>query len=84
MYANARRRPSERLCCLLFILSFFFKGMDGDPLGSPLDAIAEDEGAQIAPIPPSSYTLRDYVDRSETLQKLVMLGEWSPFTYITY
>lgn len=52
----------------------FLEGLDDDPLGSPLDAIPEDEGAQIVPIPPSSHTLRDYVDHSETLQKLVMLG----------
>lgn len=44
---------------------------------SPLDEITEDEAAIIAPyppIPPESCTLRDYVDSSETLQKLVMLG----------
>ncbi|XP_072266980.1 transcription termination factor 3, mitochondrial isoform X2 [Pyxicephalus adspersus] len=45
-----------------------------DPLWSELDVIPEDEGPQIAPIPPSSYTLKKYVDHSETLQKLVMLG----------
>ncbi|KAM9308437.1 transcription termination factor 3, mitochondrial [Gastrophryne carolinensis] len=41
---------------------------------SMLGVIPEDEVAQIAPIPLSSYSLRDYVDHSETLQKLVMLG----------
>ncbi|KAM5158455.1 transcription termination factor 3, mitochondrial isoform 1-T2 [Mantella aurantiaca] len=52
----------------------FLEGLDDGPLWSPLEVIPEDKGAQIAPIPPSSYTLKDYVDHSETLQKLVMLG----------
>ncbi|XP_018411661.1 PREDICTED: transcription termination factor 3, mitochondrial [Nanorana parkeri] len=52
----------------------FLEELDDDALCSSLDIIPEDEGPQIAPIPPSSSTLRDYVDHSETLQKLVMLG----------
>ncbi|KAM3928270.1 transcription termination factor 3, mitochondrial [Leptodactylus fuscus] len=50
--------------------------VDVSPI-SPLDIMTEDEAAMIVPpppIPPVSYTLRDYVDSSETLQKLVMLG----------
>ncbi|KAM4027285.1 transcription termination factor 3, mitochondrial isoform 1-T2 [Anomaloglossus baeobatrachus] len=43
---------------------------------SALDAMREDEAVTMMPppIPPASFTLRDYVDSSETLQKLVMLG----------
>ncbi|XP_068942694.1 transcription termination factor 3, mitochondrial [Petaurus breviceps papuanus] len=44
---------------------------------SPLQQISEEDAVQIIaepPLPPTSFTLRDYVDRSDTLQKLVLLG----------
>uniref|UniRef100_F6QV92 Transcription termination factor 3, mitochondrial n=1 Tax=Monodelphis domestica TaxID=13616 RepID=F6QV92_MONDO len=44
---------------------------------SPLQQISEEDALQIVaepPLPPASFTLRDYVDRSKTLQKLVLLG----------
>lgn len=44
---------------------------------SPLEEISEDEAMQIVAeplLPPASFTLCDYVDRSETLSKLVLLG----------
>ncbi|XP_043848767.1 transcription termination factor 3, mitochondrial [Dromiciops gliroides] len=44
---------------------------------SPLQQISEEDAVQIVaepPLPPASFTLQDYVDRSETLQKLVLLG----------
>ncbi|XP_062836227.1 transcription termination factor 3, mitochondrial isoform X2 [Anolis carolinensis] len=44
---------------------------------SALEEISEDEALQILakpPLPFESFTLQDYVDRSETLQKLVLLG----------
>ncbi|XP_036598140.1 transcription termination factor 3, mitochondrial [Trichosurus vulpecula] len=44
---------------------------------SPLQQISEEDAVQIIaepPLPPASFTLQDYVDRSETLQKLVLLG----------
>ncbi|XP_044524411.1 transcription termination factor 3, mitochondrial [Gracilinanus agilis] len=44
---------------------------------SPLQQISEEDAVQIVaepPLPPASFTLRDYVDRSKTLQKLVLLG----------
>ncbi|XP_060099453.1 transcription termination factor 3, mitochondrial [Heteronotia binoei] len=44
---------------------------------SALEEISEDEAVQIAAVPPlpfESFTLQDYVDHSETLQKLVLLG----------
>ncbi|XP_056378410.1 transcription termination factor 3, mitochondrial [Hyla sarda] len=53
------------------------EALEDVPAFSPLDVITEEEAAMIVPqppIPPGSYTLRDYVDSSETLQKLVLLG----------
>ncbi|XP_032619814.1 transcription termination factor 3, mitochondrial [Chelonoidis abingdonii] len=49
---------------------------DTPPL-SALEEISEEEAVQIVaepPLPLGSFTLRDYVDRSETLSKLVLLG----------
>ncbi|XP_073535746.1 transcription termination factor 3, mitochondrial isoform X2 [Phyllobates terribilis] len=53
------------------------EALEDIPSLSPLDAMTEDEVTAmmpVPPIPPSSFTLRDYVDSSETLQKLVLLG----------
>ncbi|XP_075438795.1 transcription termination factor 3, mitochondrial [Ascaphus truei] len=50
---------------------------EGEPPLLPLEEITEDEAVQITAgpsIPPDSFTLRDYVDHSETLRKLVLLG----------
>ncbi|XP_053876495.1 transcription termination factor 3, mitochondrial [Malaclemys terrapin pileata] len=47
------------------------------PPSSALEEISEEEAVQIVaepPLPLGSFTLRDYVDRSETLSKLVLLG----------
>ncbi|KAK2497500.1 hypothetical protein MC885_000027 [Smutsia gigantea] len=55
-----------------------FKELDDLPPLSPLQPISEEEAIQIVadpPLPPASFTLQDYVDHSETLQKLVLLGE---------
>nr|XP_044999590.1 transcription termination factor 3, mitochondrial isoform X3 [Jaculus jaculus] len=44
---------------------------------SPLQPVSEEEAALIsahASLPAASFTLRDYVDHSETLQQLVLLG----------
>uniref|UniRef100_A0A8D0H2I0 Transcription termination factor 3, mitochondrial n=1 Tax=Sphenodon punctatus TaxID=8508 RepID=A0A8D0H2I0_SPHPU len=44
---------------------------------SALEEISEEEAVQIIaepPLPLESFTLRDYVDRSETLSRLVLLG----------
>ncbi|KAM4706270.1 transcription termination factor 3, mitochondrial [Rhinophrynus dorsalis] len=49
----------------------------GAPPLLPLEEITENEAVQIdadLPIPPESFTLQDYVDRSETLRKFVLLG----------
>ncbi|ELK08659.1 mTERF domain-containing protein 1, mitochondrial [Pteropus alecto] len=54
-----------------------FKGLDQLPPLSPLQPISEEEAIQILadpPLPPFTFTLRDYVDHSETLRKLVFLG----------
>lgn len=51
--------------------------LDDVPPLSPLQPISEEEAVQIIadpPLPPDSFTLREYVDHSETLQKLVLLG----------
>ncbi|KAK1331932.1 hypothetical protein QTO34_007609 [Cnephaeus nilssonii] len=51
--------------------------LDDVPPLSPLQPISEQEAVRIIadpPLPPDSFTLRDYVDHSETLQKLVLLG----------
>ncbi|XP_019780663.2 transcription termination factor 3, mitochondrial isoform X2 [Tursiops truncatus] len=53
------------------------EGLDDLPPLSPLQPISEEEAVQIIAdptLPPSSFTLRDYVDHSETLKKLVLLG----------
>ncbi|XP_012632238.2 transcription termination factor 3, mitochondrial [Microcebus murinus] len=53
------------------------EGLDDLPPLSPLQPVSEEEAIQIVadpPLPLSSFTLRHYVDHSETLQKLVLLG----------
>uniref|UniRef100_A0A5F5Q042 Mitochondrial transcription termination factor 3 n=1 Tax=Equus caballus TaxID=9796 RepID=A0A5F5Q042_HORSE len=53
------------------------EGLDDLPPLSPLQPVSEEEAVQIIaapPLPPVSFTLRDYVDHSETLQNLVLLG----------
>ncbi|XP_006916730.1 transcription termination factor 3, mitochondrial [Pteropus alecto] len=53
------------------------EGLDQLPPLSPLQPISEEEAIQILadpPLPPFTFTLRDYVDHSETLRKLVFLG----------
>lgn len=55
----------------------FYEDWDDTLPSSALDEISEEEAVQIVaepPLPLSSFTLRDYVDRSETLSKLVLLG----------
>ncbi|XP_032277682.1 transcription termination factor 3, mitochondrial isoform X1 [Phoca vitulina] len=53
------------------------EALDDLPPVSPLQPVSEEEAVQIIadpPLPPDAFTLRDYVDHSETLQKLVLLG----------
>ncbi|XP_007933043.1 transcription termination factor 3, mitochondrial [Orycteropus afer afer] len=53
------------------------EGLEDLPPLSPLQPVSEEEAIQIIAdplLPPVSFTLRDYVDHSETLQKLVLLG----------
>ncbi|XP_004697766.1 transcription termination factor 3, mitochondrial [Echinops telfairi] len=53
------------------------KGLDDWLPPTPLQPVSEQEAIQIIagpPLPPDSLTLRDYVDHSETLRKLVLLG----------
>ena len=51
--------------------------LDAAPRLSPLDEISEEEALRLdvpSAFPPASFSLRDYVDESETLSKLVQLG----------
>ncbi|XP_030645140.1 transcription termination factor 3, mitochondrial [Chanos chanos] len=51
--------------------------LDAAPRRAPFEEISDEEAIQISVpslLPPSSVTLRDYVDKSETLSKLVQLG----------
>ncbi|XP_076865145.1 transcription termination factor 3, mitochondrial [Brachyhypopomus gauderio] len=51
--------------------------LDELPCPSPFEEISEQDAIQITVppgLPPTTFTLRDYVDKSETLQKLVQLG----------
>ncbi|XP_052016531.1 transcription termination factor 3, mitochondrial [Apodemus sylvaticus] len=51
--------------------------LDDLPPLSPLQPVSEEEALQLAAyslLPLSSFTLADYIDHSETLQKLVQLG----------
>nr|XP_025869717.1 transcription termination factor 3, mitochondrial isoform X1 [Vulpes vulpes] len=52
------------------------EALDNLPSLAPLQPVSEEEAIQIIadpPLPPDTFTLRDYVDHSETLQKLVHL-----------
>lgn len=52
-------------------------GLEAAVHPSPFQEITEDEAVQIqvpSALPPVSFTLRPYVDKSETLSKLVQLG----------
>ncbi|XP_026867474.2 transcription termination factor 3, mitochondrial isoform X1 [Electrophorus electricus] len=54
-----------------------FIDLDAVPCPSPFEEISEQDAIQITVppgLPPVTFTLRDYVDKSETLQKLVQLG----------
>lgn len=67
--------PSQKIPSFDSELSL--EGLDDLPPLSPLQPISEEEAVQIIvdpALPPSSFTLRDYVDHSETLKKLVLLG----------
>lgn len=63
---------------MLFYLYFLIlSDLDDAAELSALEKISDEEAANIcvpAAIPPASTSLRDYVDKSETLSKLVQLG----------
>lgn len=55
----------------------FYTGLDAVVRPSPFQEISEEEALRIqvpSALPPVSFTLRPYVDQSETLSKLVQLG----------
>ncbi|XP_046944930.1 transcription termination factor 3, mitochondrial isoform X2 [Lynx rufus] len=61
----------------IFDSELSLEALDDLPPLSPLQPVSEEEAIQIIadpPLPPDTFTLRDYVDHSETLQKLVLLG----------
>ena len=62
-------------CTLIFRI--YFLDWDDVPPSSALEEISEEEAVKIIAdplLPPQSSALRDYVDHSETLTKLVHLG----------
>lgn len=67
-------RELNKLFCLYFL---HLPDLDAAAEFSALEEISDEEAVSIcvpAAMPPASTTLRDYVDRSETLSKLVQLG----------
>ena len=59
------------------VIILFAIGLDAVVRPSPLQEISEEEAVQIqvpSALPPDSFTLKPYVDKSETLSKLVQLG----------
>jgi len=61
----------------IWVFYFCFLDWDDVPPSSALEEISEEEAVQIIAeplLPLQSSTLRDYVDHSETLAKLVHLG----------
>ncbi|KAL4629766.1 transcription termination factor 3, mitochondrial [Arapaima gigas] len=61
----------------LFERHMSLEDLDGAPALSPFEEISDEEAIQIQAqptLPPVSISLRDYVNQSETLQQLVLLG----------
>ncbi|XP_015341468.1 transcription termination factor 3, mitochondrial isoform X1 [Marmota marmota marmota] len=74
-YVNEQSEKTQKMPC--FDSDLTLEELDDLPPLSPLHPLSEEEAVQIVahpPLPPDSFTLRDYVDHSETLQKLVLLG----------
>ncbi|XP_048363444.1 transcription termination factor 3, mitochondrial [Sphaerodactylus townsendi] len=68
------KQTVPRLCSDSEVLD---EGWEAPSPPSALEEISEDEAVRIVsepPLPFESFTLQDYVDHSETLQKLVLLG----------
>uniref|UniRef100_A0A8C5N0K3 Transcription termination factor 3, mitochondrial n=1 Tax=Leptobrachium leishanense TaxID=445787 RepID=A0A8C5N0K3_9ANUR len=75
--SESRNLQPENTVTLIKELEALPEDLDDFPPLSPLEEISETEAAQIEvhlPIPPESFSLQDYVDHSETLKKLVLLG----------
>uniref|UniRef100_UPI001A9D9714 transcription termination factor 3, mitochondrial-like n=1 Tax=Ictidomys tridecemlineatus TaxID=43179 RepID=UPI001A9D9714 len=74
-YVNEQSEKTQKMPC--FDSDLTLEELDYLPPLSPLHPPSEEEAVQTVahpPLPPDSFTLRDYVDHSETLQKLVFLG----------
>lgn len=65
---------------MLFCLNFIYlSDLDAATEFSALEEISDEEAVRIfvpSAMPPASLSLRDYVDQSETLSKLVQLGNY--------
>lgn len=60
-----------------YCILYFNTDLENVPRFSALEEISDEEAIQIVvphALPPASFSLRDYVDKSETLTKLVQLG----------
>lgn len=73
-------KDRDREVTEFFFSSFFFLSLDLDaaPGSNALEEISDEEAVSLTPfppIPPVSTSLRNYVDHSETLTKLVELGK---------
>lgn len=67
-------REMNALFCLYFL---YLPDLDAATEFSALEEISDEEAVRIyvpSAMPPDSISLRDYVDQSETLSKLVQLG----------
>ncbi|XP_072530981.1 transcription termination factor 3, mitochondrial [Salminus brasiliensis] len=70
-------RQQETSGAVSFPVDQMMIDLDAVPDPSPFDPISEEDAIQISVpsvLPPVTFTLRDYVDKSETLRKLVQLG----------
>lgn len=74
MFISYLERELNVLFCLYFL---HLPDLDDAAEFSALEEISDEEAVTISvpsAIPPASVSLRDYVDQSETLSKLVQLG----------
>ncbi|XP_060133679.1 transcription termination factor 3, mitochondrial isoform X1 [Zootoca vivipara] len=70
-------RPETEIISSSYTEALHEEGLEGTLPPSPFEKVSEDEALQIRaepPLPFESFSLQDYVDHSETLQKLVLLG----------
>lgn len=81
-FAFTKLRFAELLTCVVFV-----RCLDLDALScpSPFEELSDEDAIQIfvpPNLPPTTFALRDYVDKSETLTNLVNLGMF--FLYVVH